>query len=80
MTPVQHFLVVYNRRQGAILEQQTFAEPDVERALAARFECEKRYAGSNEIEVAVIDAPSFESLARTHARYFQTAAELLATA
>lgn len=75
---MHHYLVVYDRRSGKILEHASYR--DSSRALAARFDAERVHRGQPEIEVVVLGAGSWEELTRTHARYFRDARELAASA
>lgn len=69
-----HYLVVYDRRKGKILRHASYF--DSSRALNARFDAERDYRGQPDIEVVVLSAESWESLAHTHARYFKAPHEL----
>jgi hypothetical protein len=71
---VHHYLVVYDRRRGKILKHASYY--DSNRALNARFDAEREYRGQQDIEVVVLSAESWQSLAHTHARYFKGAQEL----
>jgi hypothetical protein len=71
---MRNFLVVYNRREGQIVRRRSFGEP--QRALIARFEAEREFRDDPDIEVVVLGAESWDSLARTHARYFKGVREL----
>lgn len=66
------FLLQYNRRTGA-LDWQEFDEPST--AMSARMEREAS-AGPDD-EIVVLSSDSFESLKRTHSRYFQSVTEIL---
>lgn len=70
----QHYLLVYDRRQGKVIQQKSFARPD--EALAARFDAERGFSGQPEIEIVVLGADSWEDLTRTHSRYFKGLNEL----
>ncbi|MGH9132059.1 MAG: hypothetical protein ACRDWV_10425 [Acidimicrobiales bacterium] len=73
---MRYFLLVYDRRRGQIVEESDFEhEPD---ALKERFAVEERLGFSSGLEVVVLGAESREALRLTHARYFQSADELLA--
>jgi hypothetical protein len=74
---VIHFLLVYDRSAGQLLERQAFPQERAGEALRARFDCERRYADRPSIEVVVIGAESEEGLRRTHASYFATPSELV---
>lgn len=75
---MQHFLVVYDRRAGAIVREEAF---DNERdALTERFRTERLHRADDDIEVVVLSAESRRALRRTHARYFLTLSELASDA
>lgn len=70
------FLVVYDRSQARTLELRRFEEGEREQAAAVRNERELRELGNPQIEVVVFEAESEADLRRTHARYFDLAAEI----
>lgn len=71
---MRNYLVIYNRREGRIVRHQSFLKP--QQALDARFEAERQYRDEPDIEVVVLGAESWDSLARTHSRYFKGVREL----
>jgi hypothetical protein len=71
---VKHFLVVFNRPHGRVVSTTEFA--DRSSALRARFELEREYAASQDVEIVVLGAASKAALEKTHARYFQSAGDL----
>jgi hypothetical protein len=75
---MNHYLLVYDRRQGRILETELFS--DRRAALRGRFAAEREHAGDENIEVVVLGARSWEALKHTHARYFKTVSDLAASA
>jgi hypothetical protein len=70
---VKHYLLVYDRRRGALLEEKEFT--DRHSAMKARFQAERKGLPPD-VEVVVLGADSPDALRRTHARYFQTLSEL----
>ncbi len=72
---MQHFLVVFDRRQGRVLREEPF--DDANEALKERFRTEKLNRSNADIEVVVLSAESPEALRRTHARYFMSLSELV---
>jgi hypothetical protein len=70
---VKHYLLVFDRRRGALLEEKEFT--DRPSALKARFQAERK-GHSSDVEIVVLGADSPDALRRTHARYFQTMREL----
>lgn len=71
---MQHYLLIYNRRAGKIIRHHHFRTSA--QALAARFEAEREFGENPDIEVVVLGAESWDSLSRTHGRYFQNVQEL----
>ncbi|HEX3780490.1 MAG TPA: hypothetical protein VHX38_12555 [Pseudonocardiaceae bacterium] len=73
MTNVIHVVLVYQREEGRLLLQETYADsPD---AMRRQFALEQvpEYA---DMEIVVLSADSIETLHETHGRYFYTLAEL----
>ena len=66
--------MIYNRREGQIVRHRQFRSAD--RALEARFEAEREFREEPDIEIVVLGADSWDSLARTHSRYFKPVQEL----
>lgn len=76
MPRVTHFLIVFDRAHGRLLNLRDFS--DHRQALVERFRAERLHRNSPDIEVVVLTAHSREALRRTHARYFQSVSELAA--
>lgn len=68
---MKQFVIVFDRPSGEIVEMIEFPDSERERALGALFEREDRFRGRAEIEVVMLGAQSFETLKRTHMRYFK---------
>ncbi len=66
------FLIKYHRKTGAV-QTQTFVEG--ESAMRARIELER--SASADEEVVVLSSDSEATLRSTHARYFESAAQIL---
>lgn len=66
---IQHFLLVYDRALGRLLDQQAFGD-DTDSAVAAYAEAEHRYEGDSRIEIVLIGSDSLETIRVTHANYF----------
>jgi hypothetical protein len=67
---MQHFLVIYNRREGQIVRRRAYwGAPE---ALHARFSAEREFTGQPDIEVVVLGGESWLSVQRTHSRYFNS--------
>jgi hypothetical protein len=75
---VEHYLVIYNRREGEILRRQRFQASDT--AMAARFEAEREFREEPDVEVVVLGADSWAALRQTHSRYFERVQELAESA
>lgn len=71
---MNHYLLVYNRRTGDIIDHAEFSGRGG--ALAARFDAERRHRGNGDIEVVVLGASSWAVLATTHSRYFRSIQDL----
>lgn len=69
---MKHFVIVFNRSQGEIMDGIIeFDDAEREAALAKRFELERAYENRPEVEVVSLGAASVEDLKRTHTRYFK---------
>ena len=75
---MNHYLVVFDRSKGQVLRRQRFNDPND--ALKARFAEERKHLGEQDIEVVVLGAVSWDSLRRTHGRYFKDFDQLAAAA
>jgi hypothetical protein len=73
---MRNFLIVYNRRTGAV-DVREFPAGQGREAIRARFEAEAEHRSEPDIEVVVIGSRSRNELLRTHSRYFRSARELL---
>ena len=72
---MKHFLVLYRRSAGQLVELRDLGEDHVG-ALAARSVKEKELRTDPDIEVVLLAASSLDVLKRTHARYFKTISQL----
>jgi hypothetical protein len=75
---MRYLLVVYNRSTGAV-EVKSFAATQREQALEERFDRELAERGRPEMEVVLLGAESRAALEKTHARYFHSVEELIAS-
>ena len=75
---MKHFLIVYDRPAGKILELQPYSDVEEERALKTRFAREIELGQNPDIEVVLVSAESLDLLKKTHSRYFRTAGEIAA--
>ncbi len=66
-----YFLLVYNRREGRLLEQRSYEDHERERAIQERFSLERDERMNPDIEVVLLSAESREELKKTHSRYFE---------
>ena len=66
---MNHYLMVFDRSQGKLVHHQRYNNRD--NALRARFAEERKHQGESDIEVVVLGANSWDSLRRTHGRYFK---------
>jgi hypothetical protein len=73
-----YFLIVYDRLAGRILETREYPLGERERALAERAELILSQRDSRDVEVVLFGAESLADLRKTHARYFQSAEEIVA--
>jgi hypothetical protein len=71
---VRHYLLIYDQHERLIVGRREFE--DAESALAARFEAEREYRTRPDIEVVILAADSWESVQRTHSRYFMSVQQL----
>lgn len=75
---MKHYLVIYDRSQGAMLGRlRSFR--DSAKALDARFAAEREYRDQDDIEVVVLSGKSVDALRHTHGRYFEDARQLART-
>lgn len=71
------FLITYDTKAGRLLSLQDFAESDRDAAMLALEDAQEAHLSSlNDIEIALFEAPSIETLTKTHSRYFASLAEL----
>ena len=68
-TPLQHFLLVFDHRQGRLLEEVHFGT-DSDRAVAAYAEKELAYKEQEDVEIVLIGSDSLETVKVTHGNYY----------
>ncbi len=68
---MKHFVIVFDRSSGDILDTIEFSESEREAALKKRFALEREYSDRPEVEVVSLGAASIDALKRTHTRYFK---------
>ena len=69
---IQHFLLVYNLREGTLVDFDEFGT-DIGRALAAYADREQTYRARDDhkaFEIVLLGADSRKTLEQTHSRYF----------
>ena len=69
-TRVRHFLLVFNHRQGKLVEVVEFGD-DSEAAITAYAAKERELQDDAALEIVLIGSDSLETVKRTHANYFQ---------
>ncbi len=67
--PVRHFLLVFDRDAGRLIETIDFGT-DSRRAVEAYTAKERQFEGQPRIEVVLIGSDSLETIKVTHANYF----------
>lgn len=71
---MNHYLIVFDRAKSTVIRCEQFSTREA--ALNARFDAERDFHHSGNIEVVVLGARSPEALARTHSRYFKGLGQL----
>jgi hypothetical protein len=66
---IQHFLLVFDHAQGKLLEMEEFGF-EGERAVEAYSAKEREYRAQDLVEIVLIGSDSKETVALTHANYF----------
>lgn len=75
-TPVvKHFLLVFDHEQARLIDQDDF-DHDLDAAVAAYGEMEKRYRENENIDIVLVGSDSIETVMVTHANYFDGSAGL----
>lgn len=72
LAPIQHFILVFDRRAGRQLEQLTFGsgQKAARAALVAYEELEERHRDQPHIDIVLIGSESIETVKVTHSTYF----------
>lgn len=77
---MSYLVLVYSRREGRLVrEPETFPSSARAEALARRFEVERELRDHQDYEVVVLGGESEGTIRRTHARYFSSPADILAS-
>lgn len=69
MPTIQHFLLEFDHRRGALVSAQDFGT-DSDGAVAAYSMLEKEHRDDDQIEIVLIGSDSIETVRLTHANYF----------
>lgn len=69
MSAIQHFILVFDRRAGHLLEQLPFGTRRAE-AVAKYEEIEEFYRDSPHMDIVLVGSDSIETVKVTHANYF----------
>lgn len=81
MTPradhIQHFLLIYDRREDRLMSHESFGE-NVDAAVTAYRAAEIEYQDRSEMDIVLVGSDSPETVRITHSTYFTgTAARVL---
>lgn len=68
MPIIHHFLIVYDRLHGVVLNRQEFT--DGARAASAYAELENLHRDDDNLEIVLIGSDSIETVMLTHSNYF----------
>lgn len=69
------FLIDYDRRSGTIRQFKSYSDDDRHSAEQLRLELELQ--ARTDAEIVILEADDEQTVRKTHARYFNTVAELL---
>lgn len=77
MTPradhIQHFLLIYDRREDRLMSHESFGE-NVDAAATAYRAAEIEYQDRSEMDIVLVGSDSLETVRITHSTYFTGAA------
>jgi hypothetical protein avisC_07084 len=77
MTPradhIQHFLLIYDRREDRLMSHESFGE-NVDAAVTAYRAAEIEYQDRSEMDIVLVGSDSLETVRITHSTYFTGAA------
>lgn len=63
-----HYLLVFDHKEGRLVHQERFDDPEA--AVAAYGVMEQKFDPADRVEVVLIGSDSIETIRRTHANYF----------
>lgn len=66
--PIVHFLLVYDRQQGRLIQQRPFTSSN--EAVQAYEATEEEHRDDKHIEIVLVGADSLETIMLTHGNYF----------
>lgn len=69
LSPLKHFLIVFDRRTGKQLEVTEYQNSDV--ALAAYEQAEAEWRDDKMIDIVLVGSDSLDTVRVTHASYFR---------
>ena len=67
---IRHFVLVFDRPRGVIVERAYFEPEERDAAWAAYDRLGRKYLGVPNVEVVLLGSDSEETLRATHGRYF----------
>jgi hypothetical protein len=70
------FLVIYDRLGGDLITFEKYEDDQIAQANSDRLQAEIENATNGDVEIVILRSDSEEQVRRTHARYFETLAEL----
>lgn len=73
MSAIQHFILVFDRREGRLLQQIPFGSRRAA-AVAKYEEIEDEYQESPHMDIVLVGSDSIETVKITHANYFDGSA------
>lgn len=73
MSAIKHFILVFDRREGRLLEQISFGTHRVA-AVAKYEEIEELHRDSPHMDIVLVGSDSIETVMVTHANYFDGSA------
>ena len=71
---IKHFLLVFDRRAGRLIEQRGFGT-DMDAAIAEYQRIEREHFGDSRYDIVLVGSDSIETVKVTHASYFRAGIE-----
>lgn len=69
MSAIQHFLLVFDHSQDALIDQLEFGD-DIDKATEEYSRLEHEYSHDRAIDIVLVGSDSIETVKVTHANYF----------